>query len=68
MDRKRALELAEEELFSIEEACEFLDIGATKLYELNKDRVIPYVRVGRIRKIPKKALQEYVADLLQKIN
>lgn len=68
VDRNTALKLANEGLASVREACEFLDVKRTRLYQLNRDRVIPFVRMGKTKKIPWVALKEYVARLVQAVN
>ena len=49
-------------LLRIDEAAERLSIGRTKAYELARAGVIPTVRLGRSRRVPAKALEEWVAS------
>lgn len=48
-----------DELLSLKEACVYLDIGATKLRELNRNGVIKGVRVGSHWKFEKLDLDRY---------
>lgn len=59
-----ARELPERILLTVEEVAERLRIGRTKAYELVKDGEIESVRIGRLRRVPKAAVDEYAAELL----
>lgn len=50
-------------LLSVVEAARRLGIGRTLMYDLMGSGEIPSVRVGRLRRIPVRALDEYVAAL-----
>lgn len=52
------------ELISPQEAARRLSLGKTRLYELIGSGVIPSVRVGKLRRIPTRALREYVDRLV----
>ena len=50
-------------LVTPEEAAELLSIGRTKLYELMADGTLPSVRIGKSRRVPRRALDELVVSL-----
>jgi excisionase family DNA binding protein len=50
-------------LLTIDEACELIGVKRSKLYELIASDSIESVRIGRARRIPADALEEYVARL-----
>lgn len=52
------------ELLSPQEAARRLSLGKTRLYELLGTGAIPSVRVGKLRRIPTRALREYVDQLV----
>lgn len=52
------------ELLSPTEAARRLSLGKTRLYELLGAGEIPSVRVGNLRRIPTRALREYVDRLI----
>lgn len=52
-------------LCSIREACVFLSIGKSSLYNLMKKGELPFVFVGSNRRIPRKALVEFTERVLE---
>lgn len=62
LDSKRH---AVEGLCSVREACEFLSIGKSSLYNLMKKGELPFVFVGSNRRIPRKALVEFAERILE---
>lgn len=50
-------------LLSVEQAAERLSIGRTTVYRLIKTGELQSVRVGRLRRIPADALDDYAAIL-----
>lgn len=50
-------------LLTPEQACETLNVGRTRLYELMREGTLRSVTIGRSRRIPVQAIDEYV-DLL----
>lgn len=50
-------------LLTVEEAAEQLGIGRTKTYELVKAGEIDSIQIGRLRRIPVSAINEYAARL-----
>ncbi|HUZ21712.1 MAG TPA: helix-turn-helix domain-containing protein [Acidimicrobiales bacterium] len=50
-------------LLTPEEAAELLGIGRTKCYELISAGALESIVIGRLRRIPRDALGEYVADV-----
>jgi excisionase family DNA binding protein len=61
MGTTTAEELVEMGMMSVEEAMRFLSVSRSHLYELMNKREIPWAKVGRSRRIPRKALTAYVA-------
>jgi excisionase family DNA binding protein len=51
-------------LLTVEEAAHLIGCGRSLMYELVLRHDIPSVKVGRLRRIPKTALDEYVARLM----
>lgn len=52
------------ELISPQEAARRLSLGKTKFYELLGTGVIPSVRVGKLRRVPARALRAFVDQLV----
>ncbi len=52
-------------LYKPEPAAAALDIGRSKLFELIASGQIETVQIGRARRIPRQALEDYVARLRQ---
>jgi len=50
-------------LLTAEEAAEVIGVGRTKVYELLRVGQIPSVRIGRCRRIPLRAVHDYVNRL-----
>lgn len=46
-----------------EEAAQLLGIGRTKMFELIAEGQIETVQIGRARRVPTQALEDYVARL-----
>ena len=62
MTRDEAMELVQEGCASVDEAARFLGIRRAKLYlEMAAGR-LRYLKIGRRRVIPWRALREYLAD------
>lgn len=53
---KRNQELFEEGLVSVKEAAQFLALSRSTLYELMERGALIYTKLGRARRIPKRAL------------
>ena len=51
-----------EELITIEELCNILTIGKNTAYRLLKEQEISAFRIGRIWKIPRKAVSDYIQN------
>lgn len=49
-----------QDILSVYDASEALCIGKNRVYELLKDGVLKGFRIGKVWKIPKAALQEYI--------
>lgn len=54
----------EKKYYSVDEACEFLGIKKTKLYELMKGG-LPYIKLGKLTKFDKVDLISYMDSLKQ---
>ncbi|MCX2728804.1 helix-turn-helix domain-containing protein [Saccharopolyspora sp. NFXS83] len=52
-------------LLTVEEAAERLGIGRTTTYALVRSGELDSVRIGRLRRIPKEAIDQYAARLVQ---
>lgn len=50
----------EMELISIDEVAEMLGCGVVTVYRLLKERKIPSFKIGRIWKIPRRGIEEYI--------
>lgn len=49
-----------DDVLTVEQLCEVLHIGKKLAYQLLKDGTIPSRRLGRIYRIPKKAIVNYL--------
>jgi len=52
-------------LYTAEEAADILNIGRSTVFKLMKQNRIESIRLGRTRRIPLDALQDFVDDLRQ---
>lgn len=50
------------DLITIEDLCEILSIGKNTAYRLLKNREISAFRIGRIWKIPRKSVSDYICN------
>ncbi len=50
-------------LLDVDEACEFLGVGRSTLYELLARGTLESVKIGRARRVPRDAIEDYVARL-----
>lgn len=50
-------DLMAEGLLDVKQSCEFLSIGRATLYELMDQCVLPFVKLGKSRRVPKVALK-----------
>lgn len=48
------------DILSVNELCDILGIGKNTAYRLLKNKEIKSVRIGKVYKIPKKYVKEYV--------
>lgn len=55
--------VAELQLYTIEEAATMLRLGRTKVFDLLRDGRLRSVREGRARRIPPRAIADYIALL-----
>ncbi len=58
------MKASEPVLITVEEMAKMLSIGRTVAWELVRKRKVKSVKIGRTRRIPITAIQEYVAQLL----
>ena len=63
--RKEAFDM-ENEIMRFEEVMEFLNIGKNTLYTLLNSGEINAFKIGKVWKIPKKSVEEYVNRKVQK--
>ena len=61
---ERDLELLEDGCFTIEEAVRFSGLGRSFLYEQMKAGRLPYIKIGNARRVPRRALQRFLAEHL----
>jgi len=47
-------------LLTVEEAQRLLSLSRSKIYEMLRAGEIPSIKVGRVRRIPRTALEQYV--------
>lgn len=52
-------------LFTAEEAAEILKISRCKVYDLLRSKELRSIKIGGSRRIPRTALEEYVAQLVE---
>ena len=53
-------------LLTAEEAAKLLHIGRCKVYDLIRNNELRSIKIGGARRIPRSAVEEYVARLLDK--
>jgi excisionase family DNA binding protein len=58
-------ELVADGLLTVVEACKMLAVSRSFLYAAMDNGALSYVKLGRARRIPRRALIEYVARRLQ---
>jgi excisionase family DNA binding protein len=61
IDEARAREMVSEGAFSVREAVAFSGLSITQLTKHMDNGALPYVRDGRARRIPRKALKDFLA-------
>ena len=52
-------------LLTVREAAEFLSISRSKLYEMMDNGELPFVKLGRSRRVPRRAVVELAARELR---
>ncbi|MGI6623902.1 MAG: helix-turn-helix domain-containing protein [Limnochordia bacterium] len=57
--------LASGGLCSVKEACAFLSLGKTSVYNLMAEGKLPFVFLGGVRRIPRVALIEFTEKALE---
>lgn len=58
-------DLVEDGLVSLNDAMAFLSIGRSTLYELFDKGLLPYAKIGRSRRVPKRALVQLAQATLK---
>jgi len=58
-------EIMKDGLMSIAETCEFLSVSRSFVYQLLDTGQLPFVKLGKARRIPKRAVTQYAAGNLQ---
>ncbi|PZS13236.1 MAG: DNA-binding protein [Pseudonocardiales bacterium] len=66
VSKQSARPLPERVLLTAEEAAEQLGIGRTLMYKLIANDEIESIRIGRLRRVPAIAIQDYARKLLNK--
>lgn len=61
---KSKLELIADGLMDVRAAEKFTGIGKSKLYSLMATGELPYCKIGSCRRIPRRALEEFLARSL----
>ncbi len=56
----------ENEIMKFEEVMEYLNIGKNTLYRLLNNGEINAFKIGKVWKIPKESIEEYIKKKLQK--
>lgn len=64
MSESQTIELARDGAAQVPEACRFLGIGRTRLYDLMGDGSLKYTKIGARRVIPRVELRRYLASVL----
>jgi excisionase family DNA binding protein len=62
---ERTRELIEGGLLTVQDAARFLSVSRSKLYELMDCGELKFVKLGRSRRIPRRALVELAASHVQ---
>lgn len=57
----------ENEIMKFEEVMEYLNIGKNTLYKLLNNGEISAFKIGKVWKIPKKSVEEYIRNSLEQI-
>lgn len=57
----------ENEIMRFEEVMEFLNIGKNTLYKLLNNGEINAFKIGKVWKIPKKSIEEYIRNSLEQM-
>jgi len=60
----RDQDAVEDGFVTVKQACQFLAISRTALYEILGSGALPSAKLGRARRIPKRALVAYAASRL----
>ena len=61
-------ELVADGLMKASEVARLLALGRNKIYELMDNGTLPYVRIGKSKRIPRKSVTDFMTDNLVKVN
>lgn len=64
METPQSVEVVSEGLATVAEASDFLSLSRSTLYNLMDAGNLPYVKLGRARRIPRRSLHELAAQNL----
>jgi excisionase family DNA binding protein len=56
--------VVEKQLYRVEEAAEVLNIGRTRVFHLIRLGLLESVKIGASRRVPARAIEKYLAELL----
>ncbi|MCT1619303.1 helix-turn-helix domain-containing protein [Janibacter hoylei] len=57
------MKVPEKMLMTVAETAEVLNVGKSAVYDLIRMKRLPSVKIGRLRRIPVTAVEEYVAAI-----
>jgi excisionase family DNA binding protein len=52
-------------LYTVEEAAKLLNVSRWKVFELIRNKELRSVKIGGLRRVPAKAIEEYVERLME---
>lgn len=58
------IDACSEGLLNVKEAMRFLGVSQAMLYQLMERGYLPYVKIGRARRVPRKVLVQFAAERL----
>ena len=67
IDRAHAVAPVPRLLLTVEEAAEMLTVSRWKVFELIRLRELRSVKIGGLRRVPRGAIDEYIARLLGEV-
>ena len=64
----RNLELVSDGLMRVAEAAEFLRVSRSSVYQLMEGGELPWVNLGRARRVPRRAVVDLAARLVRSVD